>query len=110
MKTLLFMLGCFYLIVCSYVQAIDWDKCESRGCPFVRSLLCGQRVQGSKHDSTEVPPSMGHVDVKSYIVAKRPPVGVSWKFGEGVPAQASSLSSDRGSKLRGLSQNSPRVA
>ncbi|GBM28655.1 hypothetical protein AVEN_629-1 [Araneus ventricosus] len=35
---------------------------------------------------------------------------VAWKFGEGVPAQVSSSSSDRGSKLRGPSQNSPRVA
>ncbi|GBM92968.1 hypothetical protein AVEN_203924-1 [Araneus ventricosus] len=38
---------------------------------------------------------------KSYVVAKRPTVGVAWKFGEGVPAQASSSSSDCGSKLRG---------
>ncbi|GBM73394.1 hypothetical protein AVEN_25053-1 [Araneus ventricosus] len=45
-------------------------------------------------DSTEDPPCMG-------------PVG---KFGEGVPAQVSSSSSDRDSKLRGPSQNSPRVA
>ncbi|GBN30634.1 hypothetical protein AVEN_118870-1 [Araneus ventricosus] len=37
-------------------------------------------------------------------------VGVACKFGEGVPAQVSSSSSDRGSKLRGPSQNSPRVA
>ncbi|GBM06296.1 hypothetical protein AVEN_208981-1 [Araneus ventricosus] len=43
-------------------------------------------------------------------VVKRPPVGVAWKFEEGVPAQVSSSSSDRGSKLRGPSQNSPRVA
>ncbi|GBO39257.1 hypothetical protein AVEN_105909-1 [Araneus ventricosus] len=47
---------------------------------------------------------------KSCLVAKRPPVCVAWKFGEGVPAQVSFSSSDRGSKLRGLSQNSPRVA
>ncbi|GBM17255.1 hypothetical protein AVEN_223794-1 [Araneus ventricosus] len=47
---------------------------------------------------------------KSYVVAKRPPVGVAWKFSEGVPAQVSSSSSDRGSKLQGPSQNSPRVA
>ncbi|GBN41661.1 hypothetical protein AVEN_118155-1 [Araneus ventricosus] len=32
------------------------------------------------------------------------------KFGEGAPAQVSSSSSDRGSKLRGPSQNIPRVA
>ncbi|GBM79985.1 hypothetical protein AVEN_47453-1 [Araneus ventricosus] len=41
----------------------------------------------------------GLLHAKSYVVAKRPPVGVAWKFGEGVPAQVSSLSSDRGSKL-----------
>ncbi|GBL95307.1 hypothetical protein AVEN_166478-1, partial [Araneus ventricosus] len=38
------------------------------------------------------------------------PFGVARKLGEGVPAQASSSSSDRGSKLRGPSLNSPRVA
>ncbi|GBM92684.1 hypothetical protein AVEN_97273-1, partial [Araneus ventricosus] len=32
------------------------------------------------------------------------------RFGEGVPAQVPSSSPDRGSKLRGPSQNSPRVA
>ncbi|GBN40174.1 hypothetical protein AVEN_159704-1 [Araneus ventricosus] len=52
----------------------------------------------------------GLLYAKSYVVAKRPPVGVAWKLGEGVSAQVSSSSSDRGSKLRGLSQNSPRVA
>ncbi|GBL90991.1 hypothetical protein AVEN_184387-1 [Araneus ventricosus] len=52
----------------------------------------------------------GLLHAKSYVVAKRPPVGVAWKFGEGVPAQVSSSSSDLGSKLRGPSQNSHRVA
>ncbi|GBM06656.1 hypothetical protein AVEN_190875-1 [Araneus ventricosus] len=52
----------------------------------------------------------GVLHVKSYVVAKRYPVGVEWKFGEGVPAQVSSSSSDHGSKLRGPSQNSPRFA
>ncbi|GBN99745.1 hypothetical protein AVEN_45548-1 [Araneus ventricosus] len=52
----------------------------------------------------------GLLRAKSYVAAKRPPVGVVRNFGEGVPAQVSSSSSDRGSKLRGSSQNSPRVA
>ncbi|GBL83992.1 hypothetical protein AVEN_23495-1 [Araneus ventricosus] len=52
----------------------------------------------------------GLLHVKSYVVVKRPPVGVAWNFGEGVPAQVSSSSSDRGSKLRGPFQYSPRVA
>ncbi|GBM05973.1 hypothetical protein AVEN_80564-1 [Araneus ventricosus] len=47
---------------------------------------------------------------KSYAVAKRTPVGVAWKLGEGVPAQVSSSSSDRGLKLRGPFQNGPRVS
>ncbi|GBM53120.1 hypothetical protein AVEN_130773-1 [Araneus ventricosus] len=52
----------------------------------------------------------GLLHVKSYVVVKRPPVGVAWKFGEGVPVQVSSSSSECGSKLRGPSQNSPLVA
>ncbi|GBM29118.1 hypothetical protein AVEN_40128-1 [Araneus ventricosus] len=44
------------------------------------------------------------------IMREPQPVGMAWKFGEGVPAQVSSASYDRGSKLRGPSQNSPRVA
>ncbi|GBM61719.1 hypothetical protein AVEN_120568-1 [Araneus ventricosus] len=52
----------------------------------------------------------GLLHAKSYVVAKRPPVGVARKFGEGVPAQVSSSSSDRGSKLRGPSLNIHRVA
>ncbi|GBM26536.1 hypothetical protein AVEN_245261-1 [Araneus ventricosus] len=52
----------------------------------------------------------GLLHTKSYVLAKHPPVGVARKFGEGVPAQVSSSSSDRGSKLRGPSLNSLRVA
>ncbi|GBN90533.1 hypothetical protein AVEN_209697-1 [Araneus ventricosus] len=52
----------------------------------------------------------GLLHAKSYAVAKRPPVGVARKCGEGVPTQASSSSSDRGSRLRGPSQNGLRVA
>ncbi|GBM09798.1 hypothetical protein AVEN_234637-1 [Araneus ventricosus] len=78
----------------------------------VRSRLWGRRVPGSKPNSTSylIRCIWGLLHAKSYIVAKRPPVGVAWKFGEGVPAQVSSSSSDHGSKLRGPSQNSPRVA
>ncbi|GBM22521.1 hypothetical protein AVEN_160058-1 [Araneus ventricosus] len=52
----------------------------------------------------------GPLHAKSYVVAKRPPVGEAWNVGEGLPAQASSSSSDRGSKSRAPSQNSLRVA
>ncbi|GBN42122.1 hypothetical protein AVEN_156781-1 [Araneus ventricosus] len=63
-----------------------------------------------KPDSIEDPSCMGILHAKSYVVAKRSIVGVTWKFGEEVPAHVSSSSSDRGSKLRGASQNSPCVA
>ncbi|GBL95052.1 hypothetical protein AVEN_188802-1 [Araneus ventricosus] len=52
----------------------------------------------------------GLLHAKSYVVAKRPSVGVAQKFGEGVPAQVSSSSSDRGWNLQGSALIIPRVA
>ncbi|GBM98781.1 hypothetical protein AVEN_139132-1 [Araneus ventricosus] len=52
----------------------------------------------------------GLLHVKLYVVAKCPPVGAVRKFGEGMPAQMSSSSSDRCLRFRGPSQNIPRVA
>ncbi|GBL93899.1 hypothetical protein AVEN_153655-1 [Araneus ventricosus] len=64
----------------------------------------GFRPQTRLHRRSAVP-------VASDVVTKYPPAGVVVrKFGEGVPAQVPSSSSDRGSKLRGPDQNSPRVA
>ncbi|GBN47301.1 hypothetical protein AVEN_272130-1 [Araneus ventricosus] len=77
---------------------------------MVRTWLRGRRVPGSKPDSIEDPLSMGSLTWKSYAVVKRPPVGATRKIIEGAPAQASSSSSDCGSKSLGPSQNSPRVA
>ncbi|GBO03655.1 hypothetical protein AVEN_225656-1 [Araneus ventricosus] len=57
---------------------------------------------GSKPDPTEDPTYMLRV--------KRFPIGVVGQLGEGALAQAPLSSSDRSSKLRGPSQNSPRVA
>ncbi|GBN44597.1 hypothetical protein AVEN_190989-1 [Araneus ventricosus] len=74
------------------------------------AMITQTGIPGSKPDSAEDRHVWGLLHVKSYVVAKRLPVGVAWKFGKGVPAQVSSSSSDRGSKLRGPSQNSPRVA
>ncbi|GBL96939.1 hypothetical protein AVEN_182519-1 [Araneus ventricosus] len=81
-----------------------------RGGIVVRSRLWGLKIPGSKLDSTEDPPCMDLLHAKSYVVAKRPPVGVARKFGEGMPAQVSSSSTDRASKSLGPSHNSPRVA
>ncbi|GBO38253.1 hypothetical protein AVEN_76958-1 [Araneus ventricosus] len=50
----------------------------------------------------------GPLHAKLYVVVKHPPDGVVRKFGEVVPAKVSS--SDRSSKLRGASQDIPRVA
>ncbi|GBM05731.1 hypothetical protein AVEN_55826-1 [Araneus ventricosus] len=38
-------------------------------------------------------------------LVRRPPAGVMRKIGDGMPAQVSFSSSDRGSKLQGMSQN-----
>ncbi|GBL87168.1 hypothetical protein AVEN_270461-1 [Araneus ventricosus] len=61
-----------------------------------------------------IPPKIRRVrglpHAKPYVVAKCPPAGVAWKFGEGVPDQVASSSSDHGSKLGSPSQNSPSVA
>ncbi|GBM37657.1 hypothetical protein AVEN_132099-1 [Araneus ventricosus] len=75
-----------------------------------RSQLWGRRAPGSKPGSTDDLPSMGPFHAKSYVVPKHPPFVVALKFGEGVPAQVSSSSSDCGLKLRRPSQNGPRVA
>ncbi|GBL98198.1 hypothetical protein AVEN_268283-1 [Araneus ventricosus] len=68
------------------------------------------KVQARNPIPLKIRRAWGPLHAKSYVVAKRPPAGVAWKLGEGAPAQASSSSSDRSSKLRGPSQNSPRVA
>ncbi|GBM45378.1 hypothetical protein AVEN_270689-1 [Araneus ventricosus] len=52
----------------------------------------------------------GLLHVKSYVVVKRSSSDVVRKFGEDFPAQVPSSSPDHGSKLRGQSQNSPRVS
>ncbi|GBO38926.1 hypothetical protein AVEN_240257-1 [Araneus ventricosus] len=91
-----------------YLWTLTPKKNLGRGGLEVRSRLRGRRLPGLKTDSTEDPPCMR--PVVSYVVAKRSSAGVVQKFGEEVPAQVSSSSSDRGSKLRGLSQNSSRVA
>ncbi|GBO26261.1 hypothetical protein AVEN_11754-1 [Araneus ventricosus] len=95
----------YTLYLDSYLRNI-WG----RGGLVVRSRLWGRRAPGPNPDFTEDPPYMGLLHAKSYVVAKRPPLGVARKLAEGVPTQVSSSSSDRGSKLRGPSQNSPPVA
>ncbi|GBO29151.1 hypothetical protein AVEN_169859-1 [Araneus ventricosus] len=79
---------------------------RGRGGLVVRSRLWGRRVP----IPTKIRRVWGLLHSKSHVVAKHPLVSVAWKLGEGVPAQVSSSSSDRGLKLRGPSQNSPRVA
>ncbi|GBL85369.1 hypothetical protein AVEN_34569-1 [Araneus ventricosus] len=67
--------------------------CFSRGSLVIRSWLRVCRGLDSKPDSTE-DPGVEFVD-------KKPPAVVVWKFGDRVPVQVSSSSSDRISKLRG---------
>ncbi|GBM91726.1 hypothetical protein AVEN_136459-1 [Araneus ventricosus] len=73
-------------------------------------LVVGSRLWGRNQISLKIRRIWGLSHAKSYVVAKRSPVGAAWKFGEeGVTAQVSSSSSYCGSKLRGPSQNSPHV-
>ncbi|GBL80835.1 hypothetical protein AVEN_26261-1 [Araneus ventricosus] len=83
---------------------------DGHGGLVVRFRPSNRTVQGSKPDSTEYQSCIGPVARQSYEGVKRPPTGVVRSLERGVPAQASSSLSDRGSKLRGPSQNSPRVA
>ncbi|GBL95909.1 hypothetical protein AVEN_227142-1 [Araneus ventricosus] len=78
---------------------------------FYQGRVCkyaDRMITGSKLDFAEDPQCMGHA--KSYVVTKRPPVGVVRKLCEGVPALVPSSPSDLGSKLRGPSLNSLRIA
>ncbi|GBN03703.1 hypothetical protein AVEN_258833-1 [Araneus ventricosus] len=70
-----------------------------------------RRFRGSKHDFNEKSVVYWASCKLNHIYRfKGPPSGVVRKFGEEVPVQMPFSSSDRGSKLRGPSQNSPRVA
>ncbi|GBM35266.1 hypothetical protein AVEN_45532-1 [Araneus ventricosus] len=76
----------------------------------------GKVPTGGSQARNRIPPKIRRAwrppHAKSYAVTKRsppPPAGAARKLGEGVPAQVSSSSFDRGSKLRGPSQNIPRV-
>ncbi|GBM26864.1 Tolloid-like protein 1 [Araneus ventricosus] len=68
-------------------------------------------MTGLKIDSIKHPPCMWAwcmLNLPSLV--KHPPAGMVRKFGERVLARVSSSSSDHGSKLRGVSQNSTDVA
>ncbi|GBN32861.1 hypothetical protein AVEN_89555-1 [Araneus ventricosus] len=81
-----------------------------RGALIVRSRLWDQRVLSSKPDSTDDPSCIGPVDVKSYVEGQ---TFSRWCGAEACRGSSNScvvVSSDRGSKLRKPSQNSPRVS
>ncbi|GBL72228.1 hypothetical protein AVEN_115200-1 [Araneus ventricosus] len=62
------------------------------GGRVVRFRILGRRVPVSEPNSTEDPPRMGSCYgcmLNHTVVAKRPPVGVVRKFGEGLPARVS---------------------
>ncbi|GBN35996.1 hypothetical protein AVEN_86954-1 [Araneus ventricosus] len=83
---------------------------EGRGGLVARPRPRDRRSQARSPIPLKIRRVWGLLHAKSYVVAKRPPVGVAQKLGERVPAQVSFSSSDRGSKLRAPSLNSPRVA
>ncbi|GBM87223.1 hypothetical protein AVEN_129738-1 [Araneus ventricosus] len=69
--------------------------------PSGKASASGRRDPDSKPDCTEDPPCMwACCTLNNSEVAKRPPACMLRRFGEMVPAQVSSSSSDNGSKLR----------
>ncbi|GBM78500.1 hypothetical protein AVEN_266025-1 [Araneus ventricosus] len=87
-------------------QVASEEEERGRGGLVVRSRLWGRRAPVSKPDSTNDSLCMGPA-VRSGQTPSRWCGVEAWR---GVPSQVSSSSSDRGSKLRGPSPNSPRVA
>ncbi|GBO12706.1 hypothetical protein AVEN_39594-1 [Araneus ventricosus] len=88
-----------------------FENSESRDGLVVRSRLRGQTVSSSELDSTEDPPcKWDYYTLNHTYGAKHPTAGVVRKFEDWLLAQMSSSSSDRGSKLRGLSKTNSRVA
>ncbi|GBM59746.1 hypothetical protein AVEN_110019-1 [Araneus ventricosus] len=80
---------------------------RSRGGLVARSRPRDQRVRNPIPLKIRRVWSLLHA--KSYVVVKRPPVGVAGSLKRGVPAEVSSSSPDPGSKLRVPSLNSPHV-
>ncbi|GBL54209.1 hypothetical protein AVEN_177841-1 [Araneus ventricosus] len=62
---------------------------------FIRPLFPKINVTSFHAKIMKDPPCMGLLHTKSYVVSKRPPAGVVWKFGEELPAHVSCSSSDR---------------
>ncbi|GBN53968.1 hypothetical protein AVEN_113319-1 [Araneus ventricosus] len=78
--------------------------------PSGKVSTSGRRIPCSKPDSTE-DPYVRQLRVRSYVVGQTSSrLCCTGLWREGVPAQVSSSSPERGSKLRRPSQNSPRVA
>ncbi|GBO31595.1 hypothetical protein AVEN_64599-1, partial [Araneus ventricosus] len=76
---------------------------------MVRSRLWGWRIQALNPIPLKIRCVLGLLHIKSYVGDHNSSLGAeAWR--RGMPAQVSSSSSDRGSKLRGPSQNGSRVA
>ncbi|GBN65780.1 hypothetical protein AVEN_17838-1 [Araneus ventricosus] len=97
-------------MLCKYGSLSSPNRKKGRGGLVVRPRLGAGGFQIRHPIPLKIRRVWGPLHAKSYVAAKRSPAAVARKFGEGVPAQVSSSSSDRGSNLRGPSQNSPRVA
>ncbi|GBM99899.1 hypothetical protein AVEN_188416-1 [Araneus ventricosus] len=73
---------------------------ESRG-------LEGCRFESRLHERSDIYKCLTYVNL---LMIERLPAGVVRKFGNWVPVQVSSSSSDHSSELRGPYRNFPRVA
>ncbi|GBM86837.1 hypothetical protein AVEN_225059-1 [Araneus ventricosus] len=97
----------FFLFANIYISLL----LRGGGGLVIRCLLWGLRAPGSKPDSTEDLQCIGPV-ARQIIRSGSNILPLVWcgSLERQVPARVSPSSSDHGLKLRGPSQNSPRVA
>ncbi|GBM20526.1 Uncharacterized protein ZK1073.1 [Araneus ventricosus] len=102
-----------FILLSSYSINYPHILCQKRRPRWPSGKVSAQGLEGSKFETRLHCRSVvyGACCTPNHTQrAKSPPAGAVRKFGEGVPAQASSSPSCRGSKLRGPSQNRFRIA
>ncbi|GBO00749.1 hypothetical protein AVEN_213476-1 [Araneus ventricosus] len=79
-----------YIVQLRLPRSVCIPRTGSRGGLVLRSRLWGGGFQVRNPIPLKIRRVWSLLNAKSYVVAKRPPVGVEWKLGEGAPAQVQS--------------------
>ncbi|GFY27666.1 hypothetical protein TNCV_911171 [Trichonephila clavipes] len=87
-----------------HVKSIEVQGPCGRGRLVIKATDSKLAYHEFELSADEVPPCRGGRKTFNMSRLKRPPIGVVWKLGEGVPAQVSSSSLLHGSKFRGRHQ------